>query len=222
VPESESDPLRQRFAAWKEQLARDTATLREQYLALLLRTEKDFAAGKQYRSAAAARREAAVVAQSLGRPLAEPSSGAARLAPAADASVGSGVILLAENAALSDGVTLSRAADGSPPVLTNWIAEGASARWSLPQGLAAGGYEVELTFSGDKDAGGTLTMGEGFHKLRRTIRPGNGWQEFRTEIVGTLRLLSHAPAIELSAAAIRGSGLFQLRSLRLIPVPANP
>ena len=222
APESGSDPLRQRFAAWKEQLARDTAVLREQYLSLLQRTEKEFAEGRQYRAAAAARKEAETVARSLGRSLAPARHAANRPAHTPDASFASGVTLMAEHAELSGGVTLEAPADGSSPVLTNWTSTGSAARWSLPQGLAAGGYEVELTFAGDADSGGTLTIAEGFHQLRRTIEPGKGWQEFRTEIIGTLRLLGHASAIELSAAAIRSSGLFRLQSLRLIPVPANP
>ena len=222
APDAGNDPLRQRFAAWKEQLSRDTAMLREQYLSLLQRTETEFAAGRQYRAAAAARREAETVAQSLGHSLSPSPPKTNRPANAPDASVASGVTLTAEHAELSGGVTLEAQADGSSPVLTNWTAAGSGARWSLPEGLAAGGYEVELTFSGDAESGGSLTIAEGFHQLRRTIEPGKGWQEFRTEIIGTLRLLGHATAIELSAAAIRSSGLFRLQSLRLIPVPANP
>lgn len=226
APDSGNDPLRQRFAAWKEQLARDTAVLREQYLSLLQRTEKGFAEGRQYRAAAAARKEAETVAQSLGRSLAPPLQPANRPANTPDntpdASFASGVTLMAEHAELSGGVTLETPADGSSPVLTNWTSTESGARWSLPDGLAAGGYEVELTFSGDAESGGSLTIAEGFHQLRRTIGPGRRWQEFRTEVIGTLRILGHATALELSAAAIRSSGLFRLQSLRLIPVPANP
>lgn len=222
APDSGNDPLRQRFAAWKDQLARDTAVLREQYLSLLQRTEKEFATGRQYRAAAAARREAETVAQSLGRSLSPSRPTANRPANAPDASFASGVTLTAAHAALSGGVMLESPVDGSSPVLTNWTSTGSGARWSLPEGLAPGGYEVELTFSGDAESGGTLTVAEGYHQLRRTIEPGKGWQEFRTEVIGTLRLLGHATAIELSAAAIRSSGLFRLQSLRLIPVPPNP
>jgi hypothetical protein len=222
APDSGADPLRQRFAAWKEQLSRDTAVLREQYLSLLQRTEKEFSAGRQYRAASAARKEAETVAQSLGRSLSPSRPPAKRPSNAPDASFASGVTLMAEHAELSGGVALEAPADGSYPVLTNWTSTGSAARWTLPEGLAAGGYEVELTFAGDAESGGTLTIAEGFHQLRRTIEPGKGWQEFRTEVIGTLRLLGHATAIELSAAAIRSSGLFRLQSLRLIPVPAIP
>jgi hypothetical protein len=163
--------------------------------------------------------------RSLGKSIESGSSGSGDDTPAEEKSVGSGVVLSAAKARPEGGVKLEKGsgdAGDSAAVLIGWNAAGAKARWTLPEGLPGGGYEVELTYASAPDAGGTIEMAEEFHRLRRDVKAGAGWDDFRTEVLGTLRLLTNSRVLELSAAAVKGSEVFRLRSVRLIPVATKP
>jgi hypothetical protein len=127
------------------------------------------------------------------------------------------VVLEVASAVLSNGVVY----DATQGVLRGWTAAGAAARWLLPPGLKAGGYEVELTWSCAPDAGGEMIVKEDFYTMRRAVKPSTGWEAYQTEIIGTLRVLANSRLLELSAAAVKGSGLLQLKSIRLLPAASR-
>ena len=226
VPAQEAtDALKKRQAEWREQVARETQTLREQYAQMLARTEQELVAKRQYAAAKKVRSERAAVMRSLGKSIESSGGGAKDNTSADEKSVGSGVVLSAAKARPEGGVKLAQASGEdslAPAVLVGWTAPGAKARWTLPEGLAGGGYDVEVTYATAPDAGGTIEMAEEFHRLRRDVKAGAGWDDFRTEVLGTLRLLTNSRVLELSAAAVKGSELFRLRSVRLIPVAGKP
>ena len=53
------------------------------------------------------------------------------------------------------------------------------------------------------------------------MKPTAGWEDFQTQVVGTLRVLANSRLLELSAATVKAPGLFQLKSVRLLPVIPN-
>ena len=220
-----TDALKKRQAEWRDQVGRETQTLREQYAQMLARTEQELVGKRQYAAAKKVRDERVAVMRSLGKSMEPGGGGASGDTSADEKSVGSGVMLLAAKARPEGGVKLEKGSGEdhqAPAVLVGWTAPGAKARWTLPEGLPGGGYEVEVTYASAQDAGGTIEMAEEFHRMRRDVKAGAGWDDFRSEVLGTLRLLTNSRVLELSAAAVKGSELFRLRSVRLIPVATKP
>ena len=207
-----ADPLLKLRGEWRTRVAADTKALREQYAASLAKLESDLATAGDYASAARARRERNRLAPSSG------GSGGGESGDRPDElPEGAPVELNTKSGALSGGVTHDKEAG----TLTNWSAAGAAARWLLPKHLKAGGYEVELTFSCASSAGGELLVKEDRHTLRRTIHPTAGWDDWQTKVIGTLRLTANSRTLELTAAAVQAPALFQLKTVRLLPLPAR-
>jgi hypothetical protein len=196
---------------WRAQVEKDTKTLREQFVNKLLKLEKELSEKGDYAGAAKARTERHAVQQGSAEP--------EKTAPTVPAAVTGEqpVVLEVAAAILSGGVVY----DATRGVLRGWRAAGAAAQWLLPPGLRAGGYEVELTWSCAPDAGGEMIVKEDFYTMRRAVKPSPGWEAYQTEIIGTLRVLANSRLLELSAAAVRGSGLLQLKSIRLLPAASR-
>lgn len=203
-----ADPILQRRADWRSQAEKDTQPLRDQYVAVLLSLEKELAAGGDYTGAARARRERRQLTPNAAR------EGRAGPARPAEITADAPVELTPPAATLSGGVTF----DAAVGVLTGWTSAGAAARWLLPPGLKSGGYSVELTWSCAPEAGGEVLLKEDKHTLRRTIKTTAGPDDYQTAVIGTLRLVSNSRVLEISAAAVKAPALFQLKSVRLIPV----
>ena len=110
--------------------------------------------------------------------------------------------------------------DTAAGILKTWTATGA-ASWLLPPGLKAGGYEVELTWSCAAGAGGDIIFKEDRYSMKRAVKPSASWDDYKTEVVGTLRLLANSKLLDLTAATVKGSGLLQLKSIRLLPAGHN-
>jgi hypothetical protein len=201
------DPLVKARGVWRSQVEKETKSLREQYAENLAKLEKELAAAGDYVGATKARRERLRVVGLSPNPEktapvtpSEPAEGAAIELNPAGATLAGGVIF-----------------DNASGALTGWKGEGASARWTLPPGLKLGGYEVELTWSCAPDAGGELLLKEERYSLRRGVKPTNGWEDFQTQIIGTLRIIANSRLLEISAAAVKAPELFHLKSIRLLP-----
>ena len=209
--DSPSNPILKLRNEWRAQVEKDTKTLREQYANSLLKLEKELADKGDYSGAAKARTERRAVQQGSGD--------SETTAPTVPAAVDGKqpVVLEVAAAVLSGGV----AYDAAQGILKGWSAAGAAARWLLPPGLKAGGYEVELTWSCAPDAGGDMIVKEDFYSLRRAVKPSTSWDSYQTEIIGTLRVLANSRLLELSAAAVKGAGLLQLKSIRLLPAASR-
>lgn len=205
------DPLLKLRGEWRSQVQKETKSLRDQYAARLQQLEKDLAAKGDYTGASKARKERLDIMAGLA-----PAEVSAGNPPAAIES-GQPVTLSANSARLSGGVTY----DSKQGILTGWSAVGAAASWLLPPGLKGGGYEVELTWSCSPDAGGELLLKEDFYTLRRPVKASSSWDVYQTDIIGTLRLLTNSRLLELSAAVVKGTGLLQLKSIRLLPAASQ-
>lgn len=205
------DPLKKLRHDWRQAVEKDTKTLRDQYASSLLTLEKELASKGDYAGAARAKRERL----SVQPPPPEPEITAPTRPGAVEPD--QPVTLEPGAATVTGGVKW----DKENGILTNWANTEASARWLLPPGLLPGGYEVELTWSCAPDAGGEWVIQEDRYFLRRKVKPSSSWDVYQTEIAGTLRLIANSRLLELSAAAVKGSGLLQLKSIRLLPVSAS-
>ena len=125
---------------------------------------------------------------------------------------GEPILLEPAGATLNGGVIF----DAPAGILKNWTATGAAA-WDLPPGLKSGGYDVELTWSCAPGSGGEMLFKEDRYTMRRAVNPSASWEDYKTEIVGTLRLLSNTRLLKLTAATLKGEALLQLKSIRLRP-----
>lgn len=206
-----SDPLKKLRHDWQQVVEKDTKTLRDQYAASLLTLERELAGKGDYAGAAKAKRERQKVQPSADEPEVTAPTTPGAVEPGQPVSLEPGA------ATLAGGVT--RNAESG--ILSNWSGVGAAARWLLPPGLRPGGYEVELTWSCAPDSGGDLVVKEDRYSLRRTVKASSSWDVYQTEIIGTLRLIANSQLLELSAAAVKGSGLLQLKSIRLLPVAVS-
>lgn len=205
------DPLLKLRSEWRAQVEQDTKAVRSQYAENLTKLETELAAEGDYAAAASARRERLRVAAVSPAP--------EKTAPVSlpEAAEGAAIELKPAGAALSGGVIFDNASNS----LTGWKTEGASARWKLPPGLKLGGYEVEMTWSCAPGAGGDLLLKEERYTLRRGVKPTAGWDDFQTQIIGTLRVIANSRLLEISAAAVKAPGLFQLKSIRLLPAASQ-
>lgn len=206
--DSAPDPLLKLRGEWRAQVQKDTKPLREKYAESLQKMESELAAGGDYTGAARARRERRRVAENSDSRFEKTQPAKSELA--ADEAVE----LSPKAAGLSGGVVF----DTALGILKDWGTAGAAAVWQLPAGLKPGGYDVELTWSCAPDAGGEFLIKEDRHTLRRAVKPTAGWENFQTEVAGTLRVLANSRLLELSALTVKAPGLFQLKSVRLLPV----
>lgn len=107
--------------------------------------------------------------------------------------------------------------DASSNTLRGWTATGAFAEWALPASHPSGGYEVELTYATAGDEPGTFVLKEAFYTLTRKTTPTSAPTEFRTHKVATLRMKPGPGPFRISAEAVPATGLFSLKSVRLLP-----
>jgi len=204
--DSPSDTLLKLRQDWRTQVERDTKKAREDYAVKLVKLEKELADGGDYAGAGKAYRERRRISGEADRRGAED--------PAAPPAVTDGlpIILEASAARLRGGIVYDAAAG----ILSRWSMTGAAA-WILPPGLKAGGYEVELTWSCAPEAGGDMVIKEDRYALHRAVKSSVSWDDYKTEVIGTLRLMANSRLLELTAAAVKGHGLLQLKSIRLLP-----
>ena len=195
---------------WRAQVEKDTKKAREDYAGRLEKLEKELAAAGDYAGAGHARRERRRITGETG------GGGNGQTASPPAVTDGQPVVLEMAAAKLSGGIVF----DAVAGILRSWSGTGA-ASWLLPPGLKAGGYEVELTWSCAPDAGGDLVIKEDRHSLRRAVTPSASWDDYQSEVVGTLRLLANCRLLEFTAAAVKGGGLLQLKSIRLLPANAG-
>lgn len=208
--DSPGDVLVKMRQEWRAQVEKDTKKAREDYAGKLAKLEKELAEAGDYAGAGKARRERRRITGEDG------GSGRGKPTPPPAVTDGQPIVLDMTAAKLSGGVVLDAAAG----ILRSWDSTGAVA-WLLPPGLKAGGYEVELAWSCAPDAGGEVVIKEDRYSLRRTVKPSASWDDYKTEVVGTLRLLANSKLLELTAAAVKGGGLLQLKSIRLLPAKAG-
>lgn len=194
-------------AAYREESVKVTLPLREAYAKALAQLERRMAARGDYENAAKVR---------AARSGVEPGGAPPSFSPAKPARDGS-FSLLPETAETEGGVALHR----DSGTLRHWGGAGALARWRLPAGLGAGGYEVEVTFTSSAACSGGLTVRGAFHFLKRDWNSAAEEVSPRTEALGTLRLRANNGSIEFAAEPAGGSDAFQLRSLRITPAAAQ-
>ncbi len=204
--DSPADALLKARQEWRAQVEKDTRKARDDYAGKLGKLEKEMAEAGDYAGAARARRERLKVTGESG----SGGRGTSTVPPAV--TDGEPIVLEPAAARLNGGVILDAAAG----ILKNWTAAGAAA-WVLPPGLRAGGYDVELTWSCAPGSGGEMLFKEDRYTMRRAVKPSASWEDYKTEIVGTLRLLSNTRLLELTAATLKGEALLQLKSIRLRP-----
>ncbi|MBP7949271.1 MAG: hypothetical protein KA004_06405 [Verrucomicrobiales bacterium] len=201
--------LRQLYLEKNQEHARQ---LQEHYQKQLAALEKQYVAERNYSAAALVKAEREKSARDLGL--------APDLPPAANDNPGRA--LLAEDGTVNmDGKAAETGGgvnwDKEKEALTGWASDKAWAKWHLPAGLQTGGYEVELTFACASGSGGTFFVREDFYLLRREARESGSWDSFHSEVFGTLRIRAGSQSLLISAATVKGGGLFYLKSVRLLP-----
>ncbi len=130
---------------------------------------------------------------------------------------GGPITLTAKSAILAGGV----AYDEKKDCLNGWKAKGASAQWSLPAPLKAGGYEVILELACAPGSGGSLTLRDERFSLTTKVTPTKGWEDYGSMSLGTLKLRATSTGLNLGALTIEGDGLFHLRCVKLIPAKTS-
>lgn len=210
------------FLEWQQKyqnfLKENAKPLLEGYQKKLLELEKSAAASKNYPLAAkikaerlGAAKELRISVEALAQNADVPDTEAITAKLEQDGTV----TLDAARAELGGGVALNT----ETGILTGWTSDKACATWKLPPGIRTGGYEVELTYScGGSEGGGSFVLKENTFSLKREAKDSGGWQSFRPDNCGTLRVKSASQQISLTAAAVKGAGLFQLKQVRLRPV----
>ncbi len=204
--DSPADGLLKLRQEWRVQVEKDTKKARDDYAGRLEKLEKELAEAGDYAGAGKARHERLKISGEPGGS----GRGTSTVPPAV--TDGEPIVLEPAAARLSGGVIFDAAAG----ILKNWTAAGAAA-WVLPPGLKAGGYDVEITWSCAPDSGGEMLITEDRHTMRRAVKPSASWEDYKTEIAGTLRLLSNSRLLEMTAATLKGEALLQLKSIRLLP-----
>lgn len=208
--DSPADALVKMRQEWRAQVEKDTKKAREEYAGKLAKLEKELAGAGDYAGAGKAQRERRKVSGETD------SGGSRSLNPPPAVTDGQPIVLDMAAATLGGGIIHDAAAG----ILRNWSGTGVVS-WLLPPGIKPGGYEVELTWSCAPDAGGDMLIKEDRHSLRRTVKPSASWEDYKTEVVGTLRLLANSRLLEITAAAVKGGGLLHLKSIRLLPANAG-
>jgi len=204
--------LRQSYQA---EATSKSAPVMQKYREELLKLERSCASQRDYAAAIAVRDERVRTEKRLVE-LARRSPEQAAVRPYP----GGPITLAAKEATTSGGVAFSRQKNA----LEGWKSKDASATWTLPFPLKAGGYEVVLEMACAPGSGGKITIKEDFHTLTRTITPTKSWDDFASQTLGTLRIKANATGLNMAALTVEGDGLFLLRSVRLVPLgePATP
>ena len=212
------DELTRLKARWQETVAAKTQPLRAAYDKALEAEELKLQAAGNYEAADTIHAERARIGTVRAKPPASSTDRADSGTNAGDPGLatapasGSVIELDPKQARLGGGLKW----DDVQNALTGWT-ENASARWALPAGISGGGYEIEITSSCTAGAGGKLLIGEGFYSLEREIANNSGWDIFTTRNLGTLRVKTGSPYLELTARGVKGPALMRLRSIRLLP-----
>ncbi len=206
------DPVRlnELRAAYQKDVATAIRPQAQRFREELVKLERTLVAARDYRQAAAVRDERLKVEKRLAQ--AARDSG-----PPAQAYPGGPVTLTAKDAIAAGGVAYNAAKDA----LDGWKSTGSSARWTLPFPLKAGGYEVIVEMACAPGSGGQVTVKEDFHTLTKAIAPTNGWDDFGSQTLGTLRVRANSTNLNLGAITVEGDGLFLLRCVKLVPVSSS-
>jgi hypothetical protein len=190
------------------EMAGKASPVLQKYREELLKLERNCAGKRDYTTAAAVRDERLRIEKRLAEiAKRSPEQSAVRPYP------GGPITLAAKEATVSGGVVLNKQKDA----LEGWKTKDASATWTLPFPLKAGGYEVVLEMACAPGSGGKITIKEDFHTLTRTLSPTKGWDDFSSQTLGTLRVKANATGLRMSALTIEGDGLFLLRAVKLVP-----
>ena len=200
--------LKELQKTYQAEMAGKTTPVLQKYREELLKLERASADKRDYATAAAVRDERLRAEKRLAEiARRSPEQSAVRPYP------GGPITLAAKEATVSGGVALNKQKDA----LEGWKAKDASATWTLPFPLKAGGYEVVLEMACAPGSGGKITIREDFHTLTRTLSPTKGWDDFSSQTLGTLRIKANATGLRMSALTIEGDGLFLLRAVKLVP-----
>lgn len=209
--ETKPDPprLKELRQTYQAEVAGKASPLLQKYREELLKLERACAGKRDYAAAAAVRDERLRTEKKLADwAKRSPEQAAIRPYP------GGPITLAAKEATSSGGVVFNKQKDA----LEGWKSKEASATWTLPFPLKAGGYEVVLEMACAPGSGGKITIKEDFHTLTRTITPTKGWDDFTSQTLGTLRVKANATGLNMAALTVEGDGLFLLRAVKLVPV----
>jgi len=207
-PASEPGRLQELRQAYQAEVTGQASPVIQKYREELLKLERTCAGQRDYAGAATVRDERLRAEKKLSE-WARRSPEQAVLRPYP----GGPITLAAKEANTSGGVAYSKDQDA----LEGWKAKDASATWTLPFPLKAGGYEVVLEMACAPGSGGKITIKEDFHTLTRTITPTAGWNDFTSQTLGTLRVKANATSLTMAALTVEGDGLFLLRAVKLVP-----
>jgi hypothetical protein len=205
----EPGKLKELRQTYQKELAGKTSPLLQKYREELLSLERACAGQRDYEAATAVRDERLRTEKRLEEMAKRsPEQTAVRSYP------GGPITLAAKDATGSGGVVFNKQKDA----LEGWKTKDASATWTLPFPLKAGGYEVVLEMACAPGSGGKITVKEDFHTLTRTLPVTKGWDDFASQSLGTLRVKANATGLSMTALTIEGDGLFLLRAVKLVPL----
>ncbi len=187
------------------ELARTLQPLKEGYRKALLALEGQLCGKGDYAGAQRVQQE---------RMLLERQNGAREMSGAGEVRIEAGRVVLGAPAESGGGLKMT---DGA---WMGWDVAGGFLRWSLPAGMAGGGYAVEMVYVSEKEGKLSLGLREDFHSLSRVVQcaaaPDAG-TEGRVRL-GTLRLRPGAATLELKVAAAGTVGDFKVKQLFLVPM----
>lgn len=207
-PPAEPARLKELRQTYQSEVTGKASPLLQKYREELLKLERVCASKRDYTAAAAVRDERLRAEKKLAD-LAKRSPEQAAIRPYP----GGPITLAAKEATASGGVVFNKQKDA----LEGWKSKDASATWTLPFPLKAGGYEVVLEMACAPGSGGKITIKEDFHTLTRSISPTKGWDDFASQTLGTLRVKANATGLHMGALTVEGDGLFLLRAVKLVP-----
>jgi hypothetical protein len=212
-PPAEPVRLEELRQAYQAEVAGKASPVVQKYREELLKLERACAGRRDYTAAAAVRDERLRTEKKLAEwAQRSPEQSVLRPYP------GGPITLTAKEATSSGGVVFSKDKDA----LEGWKSKDASATWTLPFPLKAGGYQVVLEMACAPGSGGKITIKEDFHTLTRTITPTKGWDDFTSQTLGTLRVKANATGLKMAALTVEGDGLFLLRAVKLVPTSEAP
>lgn len=186
--------------------------LRTFYHSRLAPLEKQLAAQGKFSEAAKVQAERQAVAQKIGAAEIYTASRTAEI----DRSTGI-LTLTPGMATMEGGVTLDDSG-----ALSGWTTDKARARWALPAGIRGGAYRVRLNLSCAGDGGGKVVFREGKYTLQRDVTPPSSADVFAEQDFSPLRVRGNGTVeFEISAQSVKGSGLFRLKSVLLLPPGAE-
>jgi hypothetical protein len=102
--------------------------------------------------------------------------------------------------------------------LGNWNKADQRASWTV-ENPRPGRYRLELAYSCAKDSGGELVATVGVSEVRKAIEPTGDFKKYKTVPLGTIILPGGRFVLTVRALSVKGGGLMNLRTLRLIPEP---